>query len=68
MANFRNNSSGLYLLLFFAIAMLMAVAMYFGLLYWMSIPVLLLSAYLFVMLPRYYISCRYALYAKLYEE
>lgn len=68
MANFRNNSSGLYLLLFFAIALLLTVAMFSGLLYWMVIPVLLLSGYLISMLPRYYSKRRYLLYGKLYEE
>lgn len=68
MASFRNNSSGLYQLLFFALALLMAVGLHAGILLWLVTPVLLISYILFRMLPTYYNKRRYALYAKLYEE
>jgi len=68
MANFRNNSSGLYLLLFFALALLLALAMYAEMLLYLIIPVLLLSTYLLFLISRFYEKKRYDLYLRLYEE
>lgn len=68
MANFRNNSSGLYLLLFFALALLLALAMYAEMLLYFVIPVLLLSTYLLSLISRFYEKKRYNLYMRLYEE
>jgi len=67
-AQFRNNSSAAYMLLFLVVIVVMSVLLHMGVILHAAIPVLLIAGVLSLYLPRFWNNRRHAMYDTLFSK